>query len=467
MGLVLKHVERTRSGKWQYRRRVPKDIRTVISKREFKRVLGDTQREALAVWSRYNAQVEREIAEARRSLAGGPAPRSAPSKTARELYAEALERVEALRRSIEHEEGEDLLALASDAILERYPTDRETGEPVGVSDLDRMTVGLLRRGADGYAPPASSVEDALRLYIDEKGLHTRSREVRQGIERALRRMSDALGKPLDKIPLSALRREDARRVRDHLMGLDRQGGGGEKLSDESVARDLGRIKAVITLGIREMDLAKEGVTNPFDRLPVARGAAAAPGASVRDKRLPLPPEIIAAMRKRLTGDLLLIWRLLEGTGARGSEICGLRPSDLRLDGPWPHLVVDWHEGRRVKTASSLRLIPLVGDAFSAAKEALQSAGDGPYLFPRYVRERGADAASAAIMKHLKPLRTDTRHVVYSLRHNVTDALRLAGVSTADEDAILGHAARSTAIAHYGSDKAMLRATYEALMKALG
>jgi hypothetical protein len=55
MGLILKHVERTKSGSWQYRRRVPKQVSENISKREFKRKLGESEREALAAYPRYHA----------------------------------------------------------------------------------------------------------------------------------------------------------------------------------------------------------------------------------------------------------------------------------------------------------------------------------------------------------------------------------------------------------------------------
>ncbi len=65
MGLVLKHVERTKAGSWQYRRRVPKEVSATIPKREFKRKLGDSEREALAAYPRYHAEVEKEIAEAK------------------------------------------------------------------------------------------------------------------------------------------------------------------------------------------------------------------------------------------------------------------------------------------------------------------------------------------------------------------------------------------------------------------
>lgn len=462
MGLVLKHVEKTRSGKWQYRRRVPKELAGTIPKREFKRVLGDTERAALIAWPRYHAEVERQIAQAQRSLAATQGT-AAEAPTQREVYAQAAALVTDMRALGGDEEGLD---LAADSILDRYPEDRETGTPVGVSDFDRFTVNLLRRGPDNVPAPAPTLEDARRLYGQEKGLDTRSKEVGQGVDRALRRVSDALGKPLDEVPLASLRREDARKVRDHLLAMDRHGASGEKLTTESVQRDLNRIKAVVNFGIREFDLGAAGVTNPFEKLPVAKGADAAPGASAKSKRLPLPANLITAMRGRLTGDLLLIWRLLEGTGCRGSEVSGLRVEDVRLKDACPHIMVVWHEGRRVKVGSSLRAVPLVGDALEAAKEAVKAAGEGLYLFPRYVRPRGGDAVSAAIMKHLKPLRTDRRHVVNSLRHNLTDRLRLAGVTKTDEDAIIGHAAPSVGIAHYGSERAALQAAYAAMLKAL-
>lgn len=64
MGLVLKRVERTKAGSWQYRRRVPKEVSAIITKREFKRKLGESEKEALAAYPRYHAEVGMEITEA-------------------------------------------------------------------------------------------------------------------------------------------------------------------------------------------------------------------------------------------------------------------------------------------------------------------------------------------------------------------------------------------------------------------
>lgn len=62
MGLVLQHIQRTESGSFIYRRRIPKDLATIIQKREFKKKLGATEAEALKIYPQFHAQVEREIA---------------------------------------------------------------------------------------------------------------------------------------------------------------------------------------------------------------------------------------------------------------------------------------------------------------------------------------------------------------------------------------------------------------------
>ena len=89
MGLVLKYVENTPSGAFQYRRRVPKDLLGIIGQTAFKRKLGDSRSEALADYPRYHAEVERMIAAARKGLTAPKSRRAGPA-TEREAYAAAL-----------------------------------------------------------------------------------------------------------------------------------------------------------------------------------------------------------------------------------------------------------------------------------------------------------------------------------------------------------------------------------------
>ena len=112
-------------------------------------------------------------------------------------------------------------------------------------------------------------------------------------------------------------------------------------------------------------------------------------------------------------------------------------------------------------------MPLVGDALEAAKEALKLARTGHMLFPSYGRKRGGDAASAALMKHLRQVSANEKHVIHSLRHNMKDRLMLAEVSSLDQNLILGHALGGVGDRVYGGDAAKLRVTTRAMKRALG
>jgi len=60
------------------------------------------------------------------------------------------------------------------------------------------------------------------------------------------------------------------------------------------------------------------------------------------------------------------------TGARLSEICGLRPEDIRLNHKVPHIHIRPEQKRELKTETSARDIPLVG----VARIAMMAALDG-------------------------------------------------------------------------------------------
>lgn len=73
MGLVLKHVIRTKAGTWHYRRRMPRDVSGPAGQKEFKRLLGISEREALRNFPKVHAEFEQAVSEARRRVAGEPA----------------------------------------------------------------------------------------------------------------------------------------------------------------------------------------------------------------------------------------------------------------------------------------------------------------------------------------------------------------------------------------------------------
>jgi integrase len=138
---------------------------------------------------------------------------------------------------------------------------------------------------------------------------------------------------------------------------------------------LNLVSAVVSLALTEFDLDKI-VANRFEGLPVTTGGKEGLQ-NENDKRDPLPADVIKAMRERLSSgavrlpEIGLLWRLLEGTGCRMSEVTGLLVDDVDVTSDLPHIRIQWNEDRRLKTQVSIRSVPLVGDALAAAKEALE------------------------------------------------------------------------------------------------
>lgn len=149
-----------------------------------------------------------------------------------------------------------------------------------------------------------------------------------------------------------------------------------------------------------------------------------------------------------------------------AEVAGLLVTDVALDHRNPHVDLVVHPHRRLKTAGSVRKVPLIGDALQAAREAVGAAGDGPLLFASYGRERGPDAASAILMKHVRKVVADKKVTVHSLRHSMKDRLRLAGVETGTIDDVLGHSSGRVS-ERYGGDEARLEVATVAIKKAFG
>lgn len=435
--MTLRGLSDLGQGRWEYRRRVPASAKEALGKSEWKRVIkARSEADLLRRYALVEAEFEREVAAATK-----PRRRLTP----RAAWEEALREADGLvdgAVGLDPEEAREVVA--------------ETLASAGRSPL---TVQALMDPS--RPPPGFTIADAREVYVKERlggggGPEHRGTMVR--LERVMRLAAEA-GLPTTK-GLSEVTREDARKVRDHMMTRQRKGGEGERVSPASVKRELGLLRTVITYGARELGVRDFG--NPFDRLPI-EGLSAATGArvSAREKVEPLPPKVEAAMRGKLTGDLLLIWRILAGTGCRLGEVTGLRVEDVTLEGETPCIRIEWHEGRRLKTLSSHRSVPLVGDALRASVEAVEAAGGANCLFPRYARERGSDAASAVLMKHLRGFTSDKRHKVHSLRHGLKDRMRKAGVDKVAQDVVLGHAPANIGET-YGGAEGLLAVALRAL-----
>ena len=452
MGLVLKHVVRTKAGTLHYRRRFPKDVSAVLHKGEFKRLLGSTEREALRNYPKVHAEFEQLVADARR-----PAVSPLKPKTALGVHRAAEKRAAELAQEAVYVGGRavpgsdpEAADIMRDIYLSSLPVDPETGDPVGGDAVEGRAFGILTSGGQ-LSRPSPTLEDARKLYLKEKVGDDNKKRLE--LDRVFKLIHDALQR--DRT-LASLRREDAKEVRDHMRD-------GRKAS--SVDRYLNVVRAVINHAIREFDL--NGVTNPFINLEAAPGEQGAPD---RNARRPYSEAEVKAVTARIkdhaSTELWLIWQMLESTGCRLAEITGLRAEDVHLDHAIPHITVEWHDDRRIKNKVSRRNVPLMGRALEAAKEAVALARARTMMFATYGRTGGPDAASAAIGKHVRTVVTDPKiGPAHSLRHLMKDRLRLARTSKVDQDLLLGHAAGSVG-EDYGGDEVRLRIVERALKAAL-
>lgn len=463
MGICVKlnNLKDLGGGKYEFRKPYPPSLRADLGQQLRERGTFRNDKDLVRWHTSLTDRWEKTVA-AQRAL------KSMPTATARQQWAAALVRADSLAAGAVGLEADEARAIVADTILARYSEDPEDGEPIGVSAEDSVTVNALRN--PDAPPPEPTLRDAMMEYLKERVGDTKGRRGRNSagsVERVFSYAFEALGNRADA-PLSTLGNADGLRVRDFMLERGRQGGG--KVKPSSVRRELNSLSAAMALAIKNFDLELKA-KNIFKRIEIP-GLADDDEADMRD---PLPVAVIAGISERLASQkerkdsalptLRLIWRLLVGTGCRVSEIAGLRLADVELNGPTPHLRVRWNEDRRVKTRTSVRSVPLCGDAYTAAEEAVKLAGKTNALFTRYGGPTGGNNASAALMKHINAVSSNPKHVAHSLRHNMADWLRLSEAPDRPAKLILGHSLGGVGDRIYGGKPADLRATRSAMLAA--
>ena len=250
-----------------------------------------------------------------------------------------------------------------------------------------------------------SLLDALEVYIDQKG-KGRPKTFRVAAERSCNYLIGLCGNK----PLSGYTRQDALQFRDWLVARG--------LTGSSITRNFSYLKAVINFALSEYAL---DVRNPFVGVYHDRSA----GVLVRK---PIPMEAIRNVQSEchaIDDDMRWLIALISDTGMRLAEGAGLLKQDLvGLDTDLPYVCVTKHPWRNLKTASSERKIPLVGEALWAAKRIVEADNASDFAFPRYNRTSttAANSASAALNKWLKQY-VPEGCTMHSFRHSMRDRLR--------------------------------------------
>ena len=265
--------------------------------------------------------------------------------------------------------------------------------------------------ADATQEPAAeaSIDDhslkaAVAVYLRLKG-NDRPPTFEAAVRRSCGYLIDCCGMK----DLHYYVRSDATKFRDYLFA--------KGLNGASVARIFGTVRAVINLALSEFGLA---IVNPFSNVYFDHSVGV-------KKRLPVKPEDIKKVQAecyKADDEKRWLIALIADTGMRLAEGAGLLRSDfIEKDGV---LCVNIrpHPWRSLKTASSARLIPLVGSAKWAAERILAQPTGSQFAFPNYNdgQRTNANSASAALNKWLK-VKIGQGYTIHSFRHSMRDRLR--------------------------------------------
>ena len=262
-----------------------------------------------------------------------------------------------------------------------------------------------------------SLSDALALYIKLKA-KTKPVTFETSARRNVAYLIDAVGDK-DMATYTSL---DAGCFRDHLLD--------KELAGASVKRIFSSIKAIYNLAASEHGLDGK---NPFAKVYF-------PETNDTKTRRPATASELSQIQTEcisLNDEIRWLIALVSDTGMRLSEAAGLYWSDVQLDDETPHIVIQPNAHRRLKTASSERIIPVVGFSLWALKQAKAHA-TGPYVYPKYMKGTAcsANSASAATNKWIKSL-VNSDISMHSLRHSMRDRLRSAQCPTEVIDQIGG------------------------------
>lgn len=272
-----------------------------------------------------------------------------------------------------------------------------------LQNIDVPAIHLVQSQAASNDSKLPLISEARDLYFKVKGVgrpelffNTASRNVKYLVE------------CLGERSLDEYSSKDAAEFRDWLLA--------KGLSVSSLQRIFSGIKAIVNFTILELGLTCD---NPFTRVYLPTNTSAKKRHAIKLSNL---IKIKSAIQV-IDDDIRWLVGLIVDTGMRLSEAAGLMVTDIHLDCEIPHIKLVPHPHRRLKTASSERIIPLVGISLWSAKQIVNHRVRG-VCFPRYTTSTkcNANSASASINKWLKSI-GDKEDVIHGLRHSFRDRLR--------------------------------------------
>lgn len=405
-----------RGGRYFYHRRVPKAAEDLDERAPFVRLALKTT----------------HVGEARER-------RDAYERADNEYWASLLSGDEKERSRRRYEAA----ARRAEALGFHYlPADRVAELPIG-DLLARIEKAGSARTAEkqaallgGVPAPVAKVTDVLDIYCNEIAvdeLVTKSEQQRRKWHNIKKRAVARFVEVVGDLDIMELNRDHALKFWRFWAARVAPREGRPSHTPSSANRELGSMRTIYADYFQHLGLMDR--SNPFDRLAFAEKAKSKkkrppfPTAWIREKIL--APGALDSLNAEARAILLATIE----TGARPSETCNLLAQNIRLNVPVPHLEFterDDPDGpRELKSAASIRVVPLVG----VALEVFRRYPDG---FDRY-RER-EEALSALINKYLRNngLTPTPEHTLYGLRHSMEDRMKEAGLGDDLRRMLMGH-----------------------------
>ena len=296
-------------------------------------------------------------------------------------------------------------ALVAAAKLDEYWSHLRLTDPdlIGQHLLKTCSVAQVAK-ADLSPVQSIPLSEALQTYLAVKG-KGKVKTFHTAAERACKYLVEATALK----HLHEYTRQDALAFRDYLKA--------KGLAGSSISRIYKALNSTLNFTINEYAL---DISNPFSRVYFDRTDKV-------KKRLPIPTDILKQIQSEcylIDDDMLWLLALISDTGLRLSEAAGLHRENLVLHHEIPHLIVQAHPWRTLKTTASERKLPLVGASLWAAQRILSEDLHRVFAFPRYNRseQTNGNSASAALNKWLKSYVPEGCSI-HSFRHSMRDRLR--------------------------------------------
>jgi integrase len=392
---------------WHFRKRVPRRFEALDPRRP---VVVSLKTDSRSIAEVKAAEVERELVRYWLALEGGHAPGARARYDAAVAYAQV--------RGVAYRSAAELAEGPLEELVARLLRLQATGELRDAAAVNAELGGVER--------PAFSLTEALEVFLAETGdrrAGMSAAQVKKWEAPRRRAVEEFVALRGDK-PLAEIRRDDAVAFRTMWRQRLENGKAVPNTANKSIGHLSDLFKSVV-------ELRQLGLENPFAKLKLRNGPErrrpSFTAAWIRERIL--APGALDGLNPEARDVLLM----MVNTGAGLAEVAGARLADLAVAAEVPHLVIEPHEGRRLKTGHRGRSVPLLGVSLEAARRRVAAGG-----FPRYAD--AADTLSAVVNKFLREngLLPGPGFSAYSLRHAFQD--RLTAVEAPERIAadLMGH-----------------------------